>query len=378
MKIGLSLNQIQNFTPSIWTMGKIYTYAKQKEPFIHVDGDVIIGEPLPFKEEALIAQHFEKDFPHNQKFLSLLIKKKYKFTPYLDLTSPNYVVKEINAGILGGSNISFFQEYTEYIFNFLKENSDKIYSLYSKQEITAVNTIIEQCFFYNLASKLNIHISTLFPDNYVSDCYKQLVSFRHMKGNNYIHPVGYYKSNPYIGERISETLMTEFPTYFNRYLYYKNDILSLINKVDNKNVAFKFEGGRYAQKVRDNELLIQNIRKYVLLSRIVEKNDYLKINPYAWTEKANQEVYLIRPSILSTPEDVKHIKIRLGVIGDFFNSLISNFGNEIISVNKIIKEFNDLSAQKKIMAAIQQLVNIRALVLLEADAEKPATSKLTI
>jgi hypothetical protein len=30
------------------------------------------------------------------------------------------------------------------------------------------------------------------------------------------------------------------------------------------------------------------------------------------------------------------------------------------------------------MAAIQQLVNIRALVLLEADAEKPATSKLTI
>jgi hypothetical protein len=87
---------------------------------------------------------------------------------------------------------------------------------------------------------------------------------------------------------------------------------------------------------------------------------------------------LIRPSILSTPEDVKHIKIRLGVIGDFFNSLISNFGNEIISVNKIIKEFNDLSAQKKIMAAIQQLVNIRALVLLEADAEKPATSKLTI
>jgi hypothetical protein len=201
MKIGLSLNQIQNFTPSIWTMGKIYTYAKQKEPFIHVDGDVIIGEPLPFKEEALIAQHFEKDFPHNQKFLSLLIKKKYKFTPYLDLTSPNYVVKEINAGILGGTDMSFFETYTQIGFDFIHQNQKN----YKKLKNPGMfNTLYEQYLFYCLCESLNHKVSYLLND--IDASFKHLCNFEDIPNSYIQHALSFYKKEFNIGESVSSSL----------------------------------------------------------------------------------------------------------------------------------------------------------------------------
>jgi len=59
-EVSTSLNELHDHDSKWWALGKIYTYASQKEPFIHIDNDVFLWKPLPVhKDVALFAQNPE-------------------------------------------------------------------------------------------------------------------------------------------------------------------------------------------------------------------------------------------------------------------------------------------------------------------------------
>lgn len=224
--VSLKLNDLQEFNERIWTLGKLLSYSIQRCPFIHVDGDVFIWEKLPFNNEALFAQHKETRFAHNKCFLTLLQEKGYIFPDTIHLDDSN--VNEVNAGLLGGNDLSFFTKYTHTAFQFLHTNRTKINSLKASNEVTAVNTIMEQFFFCQLAEHTNRQIQYLFKEDEVKDDYVRLVDFPSVPHKStYIHPVGYHKKNPVIGEYISRILYYEYPCYFNVFQNHKKQIYEL-------------------------------------------------------------------------------------------------------------------------------------------------------
>lgn len=225
-RVSLRLNDLQDCNERIWTLGKLWSYSIQRQPFLHVDGDVLIWKKLPFCDEPLMAQHRESGFEHNLCFFNLLREKGYRFPPEIAWDDAN--VNEANAGVLGGNDLPFFARYTGIAFKFLRDNQERINALSAPNEITAVNTLMEQGFFFRLAEQRNIPVGYLFNEEDVKDDYVKLVDFMSVPhASTYIHPVGYHKKNPVIGEWIARLLYYEYPAYFRLFEHHKKEIYDL-------------------------------------------------------------------------------------------------------------------------------------------------------
>jgi hypothetical protein len=60
-QVSTSLNELNAQDPDWWMQGKLYTYALQQEPFVHLDADVYLFKPLPARLTAggVLAQNPE-------------------------------------------------------------------------------------------------------------------------------------------------------------------------------------------------------------------------------------------------------------------------------------------------------------------------------
>jgi hypothetical protein len=219
----------KEFHPDLWALPKIKTYAAQEQPFLHVDGDIFIWKKFDDKlmEGGLIAQNLDKigsfeKIMQNVTANSLYIPKEIA----LD-RQQNPDLLTYNAGILGGTNISFFKEYSAEAFLFIEKNK----SAFSKFNVSGFNIIFEQYLFYCMVKSTNLKVQVLF-DQLISDQgYKgfgdfDLIPYR----KQYIHLLGEYKRNPDSCHQMAQRLQLEFPEY-----YYK--IIDLFKK--NKIPLFK-------------------------------------------------------------------------------------------------------------------------------------------
>jgi hypothetical protein len=77
-------DSIDHYSETLWTLPKIMTYAAQKGPFIHVDGDVFIWEKLRFELEnaQLVAQNFEAGTDYYKKMMDSIRKHLHYITQF--------------------------------------------------------------------------------------------------------------------------------------------------------------------------------------------------------------------------------------------------------------------------------------------------------
>ncbi|WP_353890383.1 DUF6734 family protein [uncultured Bacteroides sp.] len=365
--VSVILNDIQYVNPKIWTYGKLYTYNIQDSSFLHIDGDVIIGRRLPFMNEDLVAQHLELNFMHNKKFFFLLRDKGY-ILPFGNI-SKDSSVGEVNAGILGGSDINFFHDYVSIAMKFISDNITRIDNISSSNELAAFNTILEQHIFFMQALRMHKKISVLLPEGHVDDSYVQLANFRQGIYSDYIHPVGYLKSNPLFGEKISELLFKEYPQIFDLFLRNKNRIYKELDFSSRYNInsplieLFK----RNLLKQQSSINIIRFLRETALSSYKVDFMELkFKINPYikVYKSEAVNQWNMLIPSILSTPEELIIIRINLGILGQFLFSIIQRFKGHSFYMAEIIKLSNKSSEEnnKKIIAALRQFIYMHAFV----------------
>ena len=102
--------------PDLWALPKIYTYSLQEKPFLHVDGDVFLFEPLDsgLLDSDLVAQNKEVATEHYYFPAQKALMCHFSFFPPCvkkDFESGK-PIHACNAGILGGNNISFYRDYT--------------------------------------------------------------------------------------------------------------------------------------------------------------------------------------------------------------------------------------------------------------------------
>ncbi len=109
--VNISLDKLDYHT-DLWAIGKIYAYAQQTTPFLHIDYDVFffgkVSEEL--KQAPIVIQHTESFKTHD--FYPVLAGKVLESFPELNeiLTGTPYAY---NCGIFGGRDIATIKEYTE-------------------------------------------------------------------------------------------------------------------------------------------------------------------------------------------------------------------------------------------------------------------------
>lgn len=215
-EIVCNLDILNKYHPQLWALPKIYAYSQQRNPFLHVDGDVFIWKK--FNDDLLngnlIAQNMEAATDYYEKIMiSLELKLNYFPEEIRNERKFKRKILAYNAGIFGGKDISFFKEYTSKAFEFVDKNILNLSSI----NITNFNVFFEQYLFYCLVKKnkkkVNVYISETIGDNQ----YKGFGDFSKVPyAKDYLHLLGSYKRNEFVCNQLADRLRQDYPVYYYR------------------------------------------------------------------------------------------------------------------------------------------------------------------
>jgi hypothetical protein len=221
-RVTLELENLHEYDPGLWAIGKLYTFGLQQQPFIHVDGDVFIWERFPqrIEQAGLIAQNIEHEFPFYRELLQTLADAN----AYLPAAiKNNYLqgtcINAYNAGIIGGRNLAFFSHYVSEALRFVRK-TDTSHAGFST---SLFNTIYEQHLYYCLAKKLGLDVQCyldVIDEAELNFTLKGITQFRNAPASTgYIHLFGEdAKKDPGICEELSAKLKFHYPQYHKRIL----------------------------------------------------------------------------------------------------------------------------------------------------------------
>lgn len=207
----VELDAIDRFPADLWAIGKIYTYGLQKRPFLHVDSDVFIWEKFDNStlSSELISQSIEINFDHDKKSLLEIIKRLDDLPQSIFGDSNTNNLISCNAGIFGGRNFSFFEEYSSVVIKILDLNYEKLNTI---NFLGLANTIFEQFIFASMAKQKKIPISYLFPYHMDYSIFCAFWNIPHKM--KYTHIIGPLKKAIASESWIEERLRLEFPKYY--------------------------------------------------------------------------------------------------------------------------------------------------------------------
>jgi len=208
------LDDLNDYHPDLWALGKIYTYSVQDKPFIHADGDVYIWGKLfsNLDKAPLFAQNIER-FDEYYKPVYHSLVRNFGYIPAVlrDFENRNGSTA-INAGVIGGYEIGFFKEYTKGAFEFVDRNIDCLHKI----NIGKFNPIFEQSYFYALADKKGIRIECLLK-NGLNNSFDGVAEFTGVPGKvKYIHTMAGYKKLKHVEDQLRDRLQIDYPEYYYR------------------------------------------------------------------------------------------------------------------------------------------------------------------
>ncbi len=207
-----ALNDLHEYPSTLWALGKIYTYAQQKAPFIHVDMDVFIWDqfPIQFLDADIYAQNIEYNFPRYKELVDILISDFNKVPKSLYETyQQTGDIWAFNAGVMGGTKFSFFKDFAAIVFEFIDHNLENLTTV----DAGLFNMVYEQMLGYNLAKANNLSTSFLYST--MNSSFSDVMKFHLLPQKEfYIHTVGDGKKSLFVAEQIEARLRYEYPDAF--------------------------------------------------------------------------------------------------------------------------------------------------------------------
>lgn len=209
----IQLNNVPNY-PTIWCLGKIYAYqyaCSLNEPFLHLDGDVLLWEPLPTDliNSPIFAQSYDYAIMEHNIYDIYKLQNDLGSPVPMEWTS-NVHLKAFNMGIFGGLNISLINEYCDFVINMINNPAyhnlwaglPGAVSLFKDDDFNSSNAkscLIEQANLAIFCKNKGVVPSVLFehkddPNNVTYKKYTHLIT---------------KKNQPSILEKISERVSVE-------------------------------------------------------------------------------------------------------------------------------------------------------------------------
>lgn len=206
-EINTDLESLDRSNQNIWSLGKIFTYSIQSEPFIHFDGDVFIWDKVPYKDtNDIVCQNLESNLSVYTNCHQIVESESFYLPSFMDRNFNSLAA--LNAGVMGGINLHVFKELFEEVETFLDRNSLKL----KKHDQNLFAPYLEQLFLNYLCVKNDLKVQRLFKteDNLLTKA-----DFYNLpEHSKYIHTVAFLKQNPIICHSIESVLCLEFPDYY--------------------------------------------------------------------------------------------------------------------------------------------------------------------
>lgn len=295
-KVHTELNVLDNYAHQLWALAKIYTYSLQKEPFIHLDGDIYLWEKLPehLEKADLVGQNFEIDFAYYYKSMAE-VQQHFKYIPECikKELNENKIIKSCNTGVIGGHNLAIFKEYTSLSLEFINRNEEFLPLI----DMPTFNIAFEQFLYYCLSKYTETPISCLIDRGEEFDpTYRGFARFECVPyQTTFIHTLGDFKRTEETCQHLARRLRQDYPDY-----YYK--IIEVCGKKGLKLYSNVYQVPDLSFPIAVSDKVEKNINPNDFAYYQSEKIDYQRnINniPY-WYEK-DKQVYQQVQDLFSLP-----------------------------------------------------------------------------
>ena len=232
--------------PQHWALAKIKTYSLQTKPFLHVDGDVFITEPLPKRVEdaPLVAQNREIGTIYYRRMMDQILKHKDIHLPeYIDKGLREDSIASYNMGVFGGTDLDFINRYCQEVFTFMEEN--RMNDASCPHSNVDCNVFFEQVILAVMTDREGQEVTGVLDRAVKDEGYTRadFCDLNHYGDKPFYHILGGHKRNQSVCKIMDQAMLRLFPE-----LYWQ--ILSLCptrHRRLNRNVLF-IEGMMTAQQ----------------------------------------------------------------------------------------------------------------------------------
>lgn len=136
-QVDTRLNCLRYYDPRLWAMGKLHTYRLQDVPFLHLDNDVFLWQPLPTQllEASVFAQSPEPFEVWDEQWYSPQVLEAFLFIDgrgwlpkewHWYRKTQEHLQEGACCGIFGGTNLDFIKYYADLAFQIIDDEKNRI------------------------------------------------------------------------------------------------------------------------------------------------------------------------------------------------------------------------------------------------------------
>ncbi len=225
-QVSTELDALDNHDPEWWSLGKVYTYRAQTEPFIHIDSDVFLWNPLPDRmvSAPLLAQNPEyfvsaTSWCKPEQF-EAAIHRVNGWLPeeWRWYRSQSRLQKLVCCGIFGGNHVDFIRYYSDLAIRLVEHPANQaaweLLDHGTERNILFEPYFLGCCIEYHRncpdSSFKNIDIQYLFPS--LDDAFIPENAAR----VGYTHLIASAKRKQTIAENLEKRVRKDYPHHYKR------------------------------------------------------------------------------------------------------------------------------------------------------------------
>lgn len=232
-EVNTSLNQLNRKDPDFWVSGKLYAYRCQKEPFIHLDNDVVLWKPLPsyIQSAPIFLQNpeffaFEGEGSYYQpEVINRAVNEVNGWLPKeWSWYTANRQGRSVCVGIIGGNNLKFISYYADLALKFIEHPANQNAWKYIRETIghkmAGHNLLFEQyllsaCIDYYRFAETNEFTGSLNP-KFLFSSFDDALRPENAKEMGYTHFIGPAKRNKVLMGHLEKRVKDDYPYYYER------------------------------------------------------------------------------------------------------------------------------------------------------------------
>ena len=222
-EVSTALNVLDDEDPLWWCLGKLYAYRMQTEPFVHIDSDCFLWQPLPRRmlTADVLAQSPEQfawdgATYYRPELLEPLIQAERGWLPdELVWFMSQRGGSAVCCGIVGGNHLAFIRGYADRAIRIVEHPANQpIWR--SLPDRISENLIIEQyllgaCIEFERSHDTGtLDVQYLFPST--DAAFEPGVAAR----AGFTHLIGLAKSDPELAQRLDARVKRDYPGYYQR------------------------------------------------------------------------------------------------------------------------------------------------------------------
>lgn len=254
--------------PQHWAYAKIKTYSMQTKPFIHVDGDVYLPQPIleDIANAPLIAQNKEIGTNYYRDMMyRVLHNPQIRLPECVQKGLQEDSIASYNMGVFGGNDLQFIQQYCNEVQKFFDTNGmNNAESVNSRIEC---NVFFEQILLAALIEEMQKKVGCIvkhdmYDQSYTISEFCNLYKFYRFPLH---HLLGGHKSNPFVQRILRHQFANMYPKQFDS-----------IRELTNKRLPFRVPNMMSMKKPLHDQL----IGFYMFIEHKVQKWCEMDTNLY--------------------------------------------------------------------------------------------------